>query len=92
MDILYKLIINFEDKLNNEEIIKELNKCYITIRKDNKLIEKIRKYQISKDLKLKEEIENNDSYKVVRRLEANLNLMILEINQELNNLCKNGDV
>lgn len=55
---------------------------------DKELVQQIEKYNYSKDERIKEEILKNNVFREYKHQEAELNILILEINQELKKITK----
>ena len=89
MNELYKLVLELEHQLDKEQIIINLKKSYIDLKKDEKLIKEIEKYNTNKDDILRKKIIKNPDIRKIKREEADLNL-ILEINQKLSFLTNNN--
>ena len=86
MNELYELVENLKsylDNLNDIKNIKDINK---NLSKDKDLLNKIELYRNNKDINLKKEILSNKDFKEYKRLESNINLLILEINSKLKEL------
>lgn len=86
MNKLYKLILELEQKLDEEQCIINLKNAYINLKKDKKIIKEIEKYNISQDEGLRKILIKNEDIRKVKRLEADLNYIILEINQGFSSL------
>ena len=86
MNELDKLIDSLIVSLNNNDIIKELKNNYDIVKNDKELINKIDKYYLTYNSSLKEEINNNVNIKNVRKSEAELAYLILEINNVLKDI------
>lgn len=92
MKNLYNLILDFETNLDEENIIKNLNKSYNNIKNDNELIINIKEYKKSNNKEIKNKIISNDNYIIAKHCEAELNLLILEINSSLKRLTNECDL
>ncbi len=86
MNNLYQLILQLEEKLNNEKTIKDLQSSYLSIKENKELIEKISEYHISKSEELRKVLIEIPDIRKTKKLEAELNYMILEINHYLANI------
>lgn len=91
MKDLYNLVLDFENNLEKENIIKNLKISYNNIRNDYKLVKNIKEYKKSNKELIKKEIINNNNYIIARHCEAELNLLILEINNNLKRLINECD-
>ena len=85
MEELLEKVAMLKESLNNTSEVKNKknNKC-------TSLQEKIKKYQETKDEKLKEEIYSNSLYKKYKQAETELNILILRINKELKKINSKG--
>ncbi len=83
MEELYIKIDNLKRVLDETHCIKKIKELNKELTLDNTLNSLVETYQLTKDIKVKEQIITNDLYKRYKHQEAELNLMILEINQEL---------
>lgn len=88
MEILYEKLDTLKGILNNTECIKELQRLYKEINNDKELVSLIEKYNYSNDERIKEEILKSDLVREYKHYEAELNFIILEINQELKKITK----
>ena len=86
MNNLYQLIVQLEEKLNNEKTIQDLQSSYLSIKENKELIEKISEYHISKSEELRKVLIEIPDIRKTKKLEAELNYMILEINHYLANI------
>ena len=64
---------------------KELNR---KVQQDSNLVDLLSKYHHTKDDKLKQEILNSSLFREYKKQEAELNLLILEINSKLKQITK----
>lgn len=88
METLYKKIDNLKSILDETECVREIKRLYKEIQKDKNLINLIDKYNYTKDERLKEEILKNNLFREYKHQEAQLNFLILEINQKLKKISK----
>lgn len=86
MEELYELVENLKSYLDNLDDIKNIKDINKKLSKDKDLLNKIELYRNNKDINLKKEILSNKDYKEYKRLESNINLLILEINSKLKEL------
>lgn len=86
MNNLYQLILQLEEKLNNENVIKDLQKSYLSIKENKELIERISEYHTSKSEELRKMLIEIPDIRKAKKLEAELNYIILEINHNLANI------
>ena len=66
--------------IKRSEISFEIKKSLEDVYSDKELIEKINKYKETQDETLKKEIYNNEKFIHYKRLENELNLLILKLN------------
>ena len=66
--------------IKRSEISFEIKKSLEDVYSDKELIEKINKYKETQDETLKKEIYNNEKFTYYKRLENELNLLILKLN------------
>lgn len=66
--------------IKESEISFEIKKSLEDVYSDKELIEKINKYKETEDETLKKEIYNNEKFIHYKRLENELNLLILKLN------------
>ena len=88
MKNLYEKLDTLKEILNNTECIKELQRLYKEINNDKELVSLIEKYNYSNDERMKEKILKSDLVREYKHYEAELNFIILEINQELKKITK----
>lgn len=86
MEELYELVENLKSYLDNLDDIKNIKDINKNLSKDKDLLNKIELYRNNKDINLKKEILSNKEFKEYKRLESNINLLILEINSKLKEL------
>ena len=86
MNELYELVENLKSYLDNLDDIKNIKDINKNLSKDKDLLNKIELYRNNKDINLKKEILSNKDFKEYKRLESNINLLILEINSKLKEL------
>lgn len=86
MEELYELVENLKSYLDNLDDIKNIKDINKNLSKDKDLLNKIELYRNNKDINLKKEILSNKDFKEYKRLESNINLLILEINSKLKEL------
>lgn len=86
MEELYELVENLKSYLDNLDDIKNIKDINKNLSKDKELLNKIELYRNNKDINLKKEILSNKDFKEYKRLESNINLLILEINSKLKEL------
>ncbi len=90
MEELIEKVANLKKILNETEEIKQIKYLNKQIIQDKNLIELVKKYQTTKDEKLKQEILKNDLFKKYKEQETNINLIILQINQQLKKITNNS--
>lgn len=90
MEELLEKVAMLKESLNNTSEVKNIKDLNKKINKCTSLQEKIKKYQETKDEKLKEEIYSNSLYKKYKQAETELNILILHINKELKKINSKG--
>ena len=90
MEELFEKLEVLKEEISQLETVKELVSISDEVKKDKELIEKIEKYNYTKDERLREEIIKNELFRKYNHLEAELNFMILEINQKLKKISSKG--
>ena len=90
MENLYKLTLDFLNSLDKEETVINLKENYNKLKSDTSLKNKIKKYQEKQDNKLLNEIEDNELYRIIKKNEAELGYIILEINNKLKEINSKG--
>lgn len=88
MENLYEKLDNLKEQLNNTPCIKEIKRLYQVISQDQELITLIEKYNYTKNERLKEQLLENKLIREYKHQEAELNFLILEINQKLKKITK----
>ena len=90
MERLLKKIETLKTALEESDCLKEYKKAKEEVMSDNELLTLIEKYNITKDERYKEKILNNKLYEKYKHQEAELNILILEINSKLKRITKKG--
>lgn len=88
MEKLYEKIDNLKEVLNETETIKKIKEATQNIMQDQELLKQIEDYNYTKDERVKEKILNNQKFREYKHQEAELNLLILEINAKLKQIIK----
>ena len=88
MEELYDKIENLKKALDDTDTIKQIKILTKKIFKDKELMSLIETYKITQDERIKEKIISNETFREYKHEEAELNFLILEINQELNKITK----
>ncbi|MBQ3511769.1 MAG: YlbF family regulator [Bacilli bacterium] len=88
MEKLYEKIDNLKEVLNETETIKKIKEATQNIMQDQELLKQIEDYNYTKDERVKEKILNNQKFREYKHQEAELNLLILEINAQLKQIIK----
>ena len=88
MEKLYEKIDNLKEVLNETETIKKIKKTTQNIMQDQELLKQIEDYNYTKDERIKDKILNNQKFREYKHQEAELNLLILEINAQLKQIIK----
>lgn len=88
MEKLYEKIDKLKEVLDDTETIKRIKELTNEITQDKKLLKQIEDYNYTKDERIKEEILKNQKFREYKHQEAELNLLILEINAQLKQITK----
>ena len=88
MEKLYEKIDNLKEVLNETETIKKIKEATQNIMQDQELLKQIEDYNYTKEERVKEKILNNQKFREYKHQEAELNLLILEINAQLKQIIK----
>lgn len=83
MNDLYTYILNLENSLDNEEIIKKLKRAYKVVKNNKELVNDVLKYNNTQDEELRMNLRQDPDIQRVKELEVELNYLILEINKNL---------
>lgn len=86
MEELIEKVSNLKEELDKRQEIMDIKELNLKIRKEEKLLELIRKYQISQDENIKNVILSNSLFREYKKKETDLNILILEINQSLKSI------
>lgn len=86
-EILEKIDV-LKRALEESDCLKEYKKIKEEVMSDNELLKLIEKYNGTRDERYKEKILNNELYKKYKHQEAELNILILEINSKLKQITK----
>ena len=90
MNELMNKIDNLKEEINNTKEVKDIISINNKILKDEDLLNKISKYNKTKDEKIKEEILSNKLFREYKEKEIDLNVLILQINNELKKISDKG--
>lgn len=90
MDELYQMIDNLKNSLDNESCINDLVTSISKIKDNKELVDKIKKYNTNYSEELKEEIFSYEEIVSYKRLETEVNFLILEIRKELKKIVGKG--
>ena len=88
MEKLYEKLDNLKEVLNETETIIKLKEITEKVMQDKELLKQIEDYNYTKDERIKEKILNNQTFREYKHQEAELNLLILEINSKLKEITK----
>lgn len=88
MEKLYEKMDNLKDILDETECVKELKRLNREINQDKDFIKLIEDYKNTNDERLRDEILSNKLFREYKHQEAELNFLILEINQKLKQISK----
>ena len=90
MNELIDKINNLKNELNNTKEVQEIISINRLISQDKDLLDKINKYNLNKDERIKEEILKNKLFKEYKDKEIDLNILIMKINSELKKINSKG--
>ncbi len=90
MNELIDKIDNLKNELNNTKEVQEIISINRLISQDKDLLDKINKYNLTKDERIKEEILKNKLFKEYKDKEIYLNILIMQINSELKKINSKG--
>ena len=88
MEKLYEKLDNLKEVLNETETIIKLKVITEKVMQDKELLKQIEDYNYTKDERIKDKILNNQTFREYKHQEAELNLLILEINSKLKEITK----
>lgn len=88
MEKLYEKIDKLKECLNETECIIEIKRLLNEINNDQELIKTIEEYNKTEDERLRDKILNNKLFREYKHQEAELNILILQINQRLKSITK----
>ena len=88
MEKLLEKINILKETLDETETIKEIKRLNKELENNQDLLSLIKEYNYTQDERLKEQIIKNELFKKYKHQEAELNFLILEINQELKKITK----
>ena len=90
MNELYNKLDQIKENLDNLEIFTSFDKAIENIKLNKELVDKIKKYNITKDNNLRLEIYRYKEIQDYKKIENEINLLILQINQKLKNIKSDG--
>ena len=88
MEKIYEKLTKIKNVLKEKDNIKKKKRISNEIMQDKELLNQIEKYNYINDERTKQEIINNHKFREYKHQEAELNLLILEINQQLKQITK----
>ena len=88
MEELIEKVENLKDVLNHIDQVEEYKMRKQEILKDKDLLDRIELYNKTNQKSLKEEIIKNQAFRDYKKLETDINFLILEINQQLKTIQK----
>lgn len=83
MEEIYEKLYKLEAELDKLDLFKDLGIAYKKVNKNKELLSKIDEFNKTKDNNLRLDIYNYDEIKEYKRLENEVNLLILNINNKL---------
>lgn len=90
MEELIEKIENVKTNLDKSEQVKKIKKLNKELSNNKELLNKIERYNLIQDEKLREEIINNKFFREYKLSENEINYIILEINSRLKRISKKG--
>lgn len=90
MNEIYNQLDEIKHNLDNLDIFNQLNKSIEQIKMNKELVHKIKKYYETKDEVLRLDIYNYIEVQEYKKIENEINLLILQINQKLKRIKSNG--
>ncbi len=90
MERLLELIEKLEYSLEKDSTIIKIKELQSKIYADKNLLLLIEEYKLSKKEDIKRQIYQNKEFCEFKRLENDINIMILEINSKLKNITSKG--
>jgi len=90
MNELMNKIDNLKQELDNTKEVQDIISINNEIIKDKELLENIKKYNETKDEKIKEKVLSNKLFKEYKDKEIDLNVLILSINKRLKEINNKG--
>lgn len=88
MEKLYEQIDKLKACLNETTCVIEIKRLLKEIDEDKELIKMIEEYNKTEDERIRNKILNNQLFREYKHQEAELNLLILQINQRLRKIIK----
>lgn len=88
MEKLYEKIDKLKECLNETKCVIEIKRLLKEINDDKDLINMIEEYNKTEDERIRNKILNNKLFREYKHQEAELNLLILQINQRLKSITK----
>jgi len=88
MEKLYEQIDKLKACLNETTCVIEIKRLLKEINEDKELIKMIEEYNKTEDERIRNKILNNQLFREYKHQEAELNLLILQINQRLRKIIK----
>lgn len=90
MEELIEKVENLKSTLDKNDKVKELQAKKEELEQDQELLNQINEYNQTQDERIKETILQNKKYREYKKIETDINLLILEINQELKKISDKG--
>ena len=90
MNELIEKVENLKKSISEIDKIKEIQELNKEIIKDKELLKLVEEYNRTQDENIKKEIVNNELFKKYKVLETDINVIILEINSKLKQICDKG--
>lgn len=90
MEELLEKLAYLKAALDDTDCIKQIRRLNVLINNDQSLRSLIENYKSTNDERIREQIIKNALFREYKHEEAELNLLILEINKELKQITKRG--
>lgn len=88
MEKIYEKLDTLKKLLDDTACVKEIKQLYQQINQDKELVDLLKKYNCTYDERIKKDLLENKLLREYKHQEAELNFLILEINQKLKQITK----
>ena len=89
MDEIYEKVKKLKQTMDNLDVFKRLEESIFLVKDNKELVEKIKKYNLTHDEKLRLENYKYEEIKKYKQIENEINLLILEINHKMRKINNN---